>query len=110
MEKARVNLPAGGVVGHIGEGRVARRHPYAVTLAAMQAVSAGAGPARFGTRTANTGQTRPISPEKWGTPWPDGSRVMWHDSASQGSTGDKARIVVRRSRGLAVLMNQVFDG
>ena len=58
----------------------------------------------------NTGQSRRVSAEKWGAPWPDGERLLWRDYTSQGSGGDETRIVVRRSADQAVLVDQVVDG
>lgn len=58
----------------------------------------------------NAGATRRISPDKGGTPWPDGSRYLTRDYRSQGSSGDETRIVVRRTSDQAVLIDQVVDG
>lgn len=57
-----------------------------------------------------TGQTRRLAPQKWGTPWPDGSRILWRSHSSQGSRGDETRIVVRRADSQQVLADQVVDG
>lgn len=58
----------------------------------------------------NNGQSRRISSEPWGTPWPDGSRYLTRDYSSQGSGGDATRLVVRRISDQAVLTDQVVDG
>lgn len=58
----------------------------------------------------NSGAALAVDAEKWGYPWPDGSRYLQRDYTSQGSSGDETRIVVRRTSDRAVLMDQVVDG
>lgn len=58
----------------------------------------------------DTGQTRRITPEEAGIPWPDGSLYLVRDYSSQGSSGDETHLVVRRSGDQAKLFDQVVDG
>lgn len=58
----------------------------------------------------NSGQSLAVSSEKWGVPWPDGSRFIQRSYTSQGSTGDATRLVVRKTRDGAVLTDQLVDG
>ncbi|KQV50782.1 hypothetical protein ASC95_15670 [Pelomonas sp. Root1217] len=57
-----------------------------------------------------TGQSRWLTADPSGTPWPDGSRYLTRDYTSQGSGGDVTRLVVRRISDQAVLMDQAVDG
>ncbi|MDR7270947.1 hypothetical protein J2X20_003605 [Pelomonas saccharophila] len=57
----------------------------------------------------NTGVSTTVQAQKWGRPWPDGSRFVNNDYDSQGSSGE-SRLTVRKTDDKAVVFDQVVDG
>jgi hypothetical protein len=64
-------------------------------------------PAGTYTMNPNTGVSTAIQADKWGVPWPDGSRFI---GRTYDSTHDETRLTVRRTADKALLADQVVDG